>query len=86
LPHPGWLERFKKRHNITFKTVSGEAGSVSPEDGGQFQEKLPSRLRDYNPRVLKMADSFKKNSLLFYGITIHVIFSTQMKLGYSLGP
>jgi hypothetical protein len=27
----GWLERFKKRHNITFKTVSGEAGSVSSE-------------------------------------------------------
>jgi hypothetical protein len=52
----GWLERFKKRHNITFKTVSGEAGSVSPEDVGQFQEKLPSLLRDYNPRDIFNAD------------------------------
>ncbi|RNA05487.1 tigger transposable element-derived 6-like [Brachionus plicatilis] len=26
----GWLNGFKKRHNITFKTIVGEAGLVDP--------------------------------------------------------
>ena len=28
----GWLEKFKLRHNINFKTISGESKSMDPEE------------------------------------------------------
>lgn len=52
----GWLERFKRRHNISFKTVSGESGSVNPAVVENFNSKLPSLLRGYNPRDIFNAD------------------------------
>ncbi|XP_030754388.1 tigger transposable element-derived protein 4-like [Sitophilus oryzae] len=61
----GWLERFKKRHNITFKTISGESASVNPEDVRSFIEKIPSRLAEYHPRDIYNAD---ETGLLFLAL------------------
>lgn len=45
----GWLEKFKKGHNIAFKTISGEGVSVNPEDVSSFLSKLPSLIGNYRP-------------------------------------
>lgn len=52
----GWLERFKKRHNIAFKTISGEGASVNPEDVSSFLSKLPSLIENYRPCDIYNAD------------------------------
>lgn len=40
----GWLHRFRTRHNISFKCISGEEASVNADDVTQFFEKIPSLL------------------------------------------
>ncbi|KAJ8928787.1 hypothetical protein NQ314_018645 [Rhamnusium bicolor] len=52
----GWLEKFRNRHNIAFKAVSGEAGSVNLEDVKSFLNKMPSLLKDYSPRDIFNVD------------------------------
>lgn len=52
----GWLEKFRKRHNISFKAVSGEAASVNPNDVSEFLEKLPSLIKGYNLNDIYNAD------------------------------
>ena len=53
----GWLDRFKKRHNITSKVISGEAGGVSEETVASWKERLPSILSGYSPEnVLNMPE------------------------------
>ena len=34
----GWLDRFKKRHNIIFKKVCGESKAVNPKDCTSMEE------------------------------------------------
>jgi hypothetical protein len=38
----GWLQKWRKRNNISFKCISGEAADVNEEDVAQFKDKLPS--------------------------------------------
>ena len=38
----GWLDRFRKRHNITFGAVCGESGSVDNATVTSWKEKLPT--------------------------------------------
>ena len=45
----GWLDRFKKRYNVTSKVISGEAGGVSEETVASWKERLPSILSGYSP-------------------------------------
>ncbi|XP_045463820.1 tigger transposable element-derived protein 6-like [Harmonia axyridis] len=52
----GWLEKFRRRHNIAFKAISGEASSVNPIDVEMFLSKLPMLLKDYSPRNIFNAD------------------------------
>ncbi|XP_065357188.1 tigger transposable element-derived protein 4-like [Calliphora vicina] len=52
----GWLERFKKRHNISFRTISGEAASVNQNDVINFTEKVPSLIEGYDSRDIYNAD------------------------------
>lgn len=52
----GWLERFKNRHNITFRTISGESASVSVAVVDDFKTKLPALINNYNPRDVYNAD------------------------------
>ena len=33
----GWLDRFKKRYNITSKVISGEAGGISEETAASLE-------------------------------------------------
>lgn len=52
----GWLNKFKIRHNITFKAICGEAASVNPDDVAAFMVKLPSLINGYLPRDIYNAD------------------------------
>lgn len=52
----GWLNKFKIRHNITFKAICGEAASVNPEDVAAFMVKLPSLIKGYLPKDIYNAD------------------------------
>ncbi|XP_019636442.1 PREDICTED: tigger transposable element-derived protein 4-like [Branchiostoma belcheri] len=38
----GWLESFRKRHNVAFGTMSGERGDVPAQVAGSWKERLPS--------------------------------------------
>lgn len=57
VPNPGWLTRFKNRKGIVFKTICGEAASVSQETVDKWtEETLPHILKDYAPRDVFNAD------------------------------
>ncbi|XP_015906471.1 tigger transposable element-derived protein 6-like [Parasteatoda tepidariorum] len=58
----GWLEKFRKRHMISFKSISGESASVDTEMIKEWLEKLPSLLKDYAPDGVLNAD---ETSLFF---------------------
>ena len=52
----GWLDRFRKRHNITFGAVCGERGSVDNATVTSWKEKLPTILEGYAPRDIYNMD------------------------------
>ncbi|GFS18304.1 tigger transposable element-derived protein 4 [Elysia marginata] len=52
----GWLDRFKQRHGIVFKTMSGEAASAKDIDTSEWEETLQKILADYSPRDIFNAD------------------------------
>jgi predicted DNA-binding protein YlxM (UPF0122 family) len=58
----GWLHKFRNRHNIKFKAVSGEAAIVNSEDVQAFFDKVPTLLRGYSPQNVYNAD---KTGLFF---------------------
>ena len=47
----GWLDRFKERHDISFKAVCGEATSVdtSSADMNEWTQRLSAVLKAYGP-------------------------------------
>ena len=56
-PSKGWLQRFRARKAISFRVVSGEAGSVSDEVVNWWtEETLPKLLQEYAPRDIFNAD------------------------------
>ena len=44
----GWLDRWKKRHNIKQMTVSGESGDVSGATIDSWKERLPHIIEGYS--------------------------------------
>lgn len=46
----GWLNCFRKRHNINFASVCGESGSVCQETVNDWKDRLPDILRGYDPK------------------------------------
>ena len=46
----GWLESWKKRHNIKQVVVSGESGDVSGTTISSWKERLPEIIAGYTPR------------------------------------
>ena len=55
----GWLDRWKARHNITFKTVAGEAKSCTPEMTASWEQTiLPTILSNYSLSDIYNADEF----------------------------
>ena len=55
----GWLRRWKERNNISFKTVSGESKSVTPEMVNAWSEtSLPTLLSNYDLKDICKTDEF----------------------------
>ena len=53
----GWLQRFRDRNHISFKTIVGEAGLVDTNVTDTFiQQLLPGLLASYEPRDIYNAD------------------------------
>lgn len=53
----GWIDKFKKRHGLVFKTVSGESAGVNTDVTKSWQEtRLQEILRDYQPADIYNAD------------------------------
>ena len=54
----GWLDRFKERHDITFKAVCGEATSVDTAlaDMTEWTRRLSTILKTYSPNDIYNAD------------------------------
>lgn len=53
----GWIDRFKKRNNLCFKSICGESEGVDIATVQQWKENtLPNLLRDYIPRDVFNAD------------------------------
>ncbi|XP_070581288.1 tigger transposable element-derived protein 4-like [Ptychodera flava] len=46
----GWLDSFRRRHNIGFSVMSGESGDVDNGIVADWKKKLPSLLEGYEPR------------------------------------
>ena len=62
----GFIDRWKTRHGIMLKKVSGEAGSVSEEDIRPWlDDALPQLLRQYKPEDVYNVDE----TGLFYKMT-----------------
>ena len=55
----GWLDKSKQRHNVTFKAVSGEGNTVTPEMTASWSETyLPTILSKCQLKDIYNADEF----------------------------
>lgn len=52
----GWLEKFRNRHSISFKSVSGEAGDVDMTVVKNWKEKIGSYIKNYEIKDIYNAD------------------------------
>ncbi|XP_025416874.1 tigger transposable element-derived protein 6-like [Sipha flava] len=52
----GWLEKFRKRHNISYKSVCGEASAVDRIAVDDWKKKLPNIIDKYEKRDIFNAD------------------------------
>lgn len=52
----GWLDKFKKRHGLTHKSICGESADVSDEDCDSWMQKIPEILREFSPHNIFNAD------------------------------
>ena len=44
----GWLEKFKKRHGIMFRTICGESATVNDQVCNDWKEKLDKLTEGYS--------------------------------------
>ena len=53
----GWLDKWKQRHNVTFKAVPGEGNAITPEMTASWSETyLPTILSKYELKDIYNAD------------------------------
>ena len=52
----GWLSCFKNRHNIAFKSISGESRDVNMSTVDDWKARLPGLCKDYNIKDIFNAD------------------------------
>jgi hypothetical protein len=52
----GWVSRFKDRHGLVFKKLTGKSAEVSGESTDAWLESLPSLLGGYEPCNVYNAD------------------------------
>ena len=58
-PSDGWIMRWKRRFNISFKKISGEGVSCTPEMVSPWKEtSLPTLLSNYDLKDIYNADEF----------------------------
>ena len=41
----GWMDWFKKKHNVAFETFHGESNCVNMETGKEWKRKLPEIIK-----------------------------------------
>ena len=59
VPSDGWITRWKRRFNISFKKISGEGASCTPEMVSPWKEtSLPTLLSNYDLKDIYNADEF----------------------------
>ena len=59
VPSDGWITRWKRRFNISFKKISGERVSCTPEMVSPWKEtSLPTLLSSYDLKVIYNATKF----------------------------
>jgi hypothetical protein len=47
----GWIDHYKKRHNLVYKTMLGESATVNPETVTDWKsEELPKIVDGYQPK------------------------------------
>ncbi|GBN80062.1 Tigger transposable element-derived protein 6 [Araneus ventricosus] len=61
----GWLDRFRIRNNITFRSLCGEAADVDPSLCEDWQERLPLLLAGYDDEGIFNMD---KTALFFHAL------------------
>jgi hypothetical protein len=52
----GWLDNFKKRHNLKQYNIYGKASSSPIQDLDSMREKLRQTLKDYDPKDIFNCD------------------------------
>ncbi|XP_060844196.1 tigger transposable element-derived protein 6-like [Rhopalosiphum padi] len=52
----GWLQKFRERHNISFKNICGEGNSVDTSVVEKWLEKLKTLISDYEPKNIFNCD------------------------------
>ncbi|XP_008181899.1 tigger transposable element-derived protein 6-like [Acyrthosiphon pisum] len=52
----GWLQKFRERHNISFKNICGEGNSVDTSVIEKWLEKLKTLISDYEPKNIFNCD------------------------------
>lgn len=56
-PNTGWLERFKTRHSIVSRSISGESAEVNADlENNWLTTELPTLIKNYEPRDIFNAD------------------------------
>lgn len=54
----GWLDRFKNRHSIIYRQISGESSSVNNETASDWKNQISTLTSGYNPSDIYNADEF----------------------------
>ena len=63
VPSDGWITRWKRRFNISFKKISGERASCTPEMVSPWKEtSLPTLLSNYDLKNIYNGDEFGLNA------------------------
>ncbi|GBO16548.1 Tigger transposable element-derived protein 4 [Araneus ventricosus] len=57
-----WLDKFKKRHGLTQKSICGESADVPEEVCDCWMQKIPETLQEFSPQNIFNAD---KTGLFF---------------------
>ena len=71
----GWLDRFKARHNISFKVLSGEKNSADYESAEAFKEQFEKLMVGYVPEnIFNLDDTALYTKLLPPKIVVIFVF------------
>ena len=69
----GWLEKFRKRHGIQYRTICGESAAVDPTTVDKWKKRLLTIIDNYDPNDIYNADETD-------------LFLKHYQIGHSLRP